>query len=130
MDLVITIFDSSKTQIAQNDDPFPRDTQDSKLYTVLPEDGDYYIKVEEFCETDLSGGNCPADYFDGIFEYGYAVNVFQIDGVDDMGSPFFPSYTKHPRARERGPHERDRVPLHPRRRGGPDPGLLLHHRPG
>ena len=95
MDLVITIFDSSKTQIAQNDDPFPRDTQDSKLYTVLPEDGDYYIKVEEFCETDLSGGNCPADYFDGIFEYGYAVNVFQIDGVDDMGSPFFPSYTKH-----------------------------------
>jgi len=79
-DLVITIFDSAGNQIAQNDDPFPRSSQDSSLYTVLPADGKYFVKVEEFCHLS---SDCPSDYFDNLTETAYAVFMIPVDGADN-----------------------------------------------
>ncbi|MBK8256398.1 MAG: pre-peptidase C-terminal domain-containing protein [Polyangiaceae bacterium] len=81
-DLVITLYDSNKQQIAQNDDPIPRNTQDSSLYTVLPGDGTFYIKVEEFCQ-ELGAAACDPAYFDGIVEPAYGFVVFKLDGATD-----------------------------------------------
>jgi hypothetical protein len=78
-DLVITVYDANKNQYAQDDDPFPRSTQDSSLPTVLPADGTYYIKVEEFCHSDLAMGKCPPDYFDNITNTGYAIGISTLD---------------------------------------------------
>jgi hypothetical protein len=80
-DLVITLFDANQQQIAQNDDPFPRNTQDSQLYTILPADGTYYVKVEEYCEWQPD--TCPPDYFDAISETAYAVLVAELDLTTD-----------------------------------------------
>lgn len=91
LDLVVTLYDADGNQIAQNDDPFPQFTQDSLFYTILPADGTYYLKVEEFCEFD---GNCAgaADYFANITQFGYAVNIIQLDPtensyVEETGEP-------------------------------------------
>lgn len=84
-DLVITVYDKDKNQIAQNDDPFPRSTQDSSIVTILPADGEYFIKVEEFCESELAAaaGGCPGDYFDSIVETLYGVIVVSLDPTQD-----------------------------------------------
>ena len=85
VDLVVTLFDKDQKQIAQNDDPFPRSTQDSSLFTILPYDGDYYIKVEDFCESELAAaaGGCGADYFPNITDTNYAVGVASLDPAMD-----------------------------------------------
>jgi hypothetical protein len=60
-DLVITLYGPDDAQVAENDDPIPRNTQDSELYTVLPEDGKYCIKVQDFCKwSEDKGTPCPA----------------------------------------------------------------------
>lgn len=83
-DLVITLYDQNKNQIAQNDDPIPRTTQDSSLYTVLPADGTYYIKVEEFCQViGAASPGCDAAYFDAIIEPLYGLVVTELDGAED-----------------------------------------------
>lgn len=48
IDTVITLYDSSMTQIAENDDALPRINTDSAIYTRLPATGTYYIRVEDF----------------------------------------------------------------------------------
>ena len=62
VDVVVTIYDSAKKQIAQNDDAWPRTGRDSQAFTVIPADGDYYVTVND-CNTAFSGGGCapPAD---------------------------------------------------------------------
>jgi hypothetical protein len=61
VDSVITIYGPDGSQYAENDDPIPRSSQDSQLYTVLPEDGTYCVKVQDFCKwTADKGEPCPA----------------------------------------------------------------------
>jgi len=48
-DLVVTLYDESGVQIAENDDPVPRTTQDARILTVVPETGTYYLEVSEYC---------------------------------------------------------------------------------
>jgi hypothetical protein len=48
IDTVITLFDASMTQIAENDDSVPRINTDSEIITRLPATGTYYIQVQEF----------------------------------------------------------------------------------
>jgi hypothetical protein len=90
-DLVVTIFNADgTTQISQNDDPIPRDTQDSSMYTVLPADGDYCLKVEEFCQVlGASAPSCNAEYFAGILNTQYGVILLDIDPAQDgnVGEP-------------------------------------------
>jgi len=47
IDTVMTLFDKDQKQIAENDDPTPRTTNDSAIFTILPADGTYYITVQE-----------------------------------------------------------------------------------
>jgi hypothetical protein len=49
IDSVVTLFDSAKKQIAQNDDAWPRTSTDSQAFTILPADGTYYVTVTNFC---------------------------------------------------------------------------------
>ncbi len=78
MDLVVTLFDANGNQLAQNDDPFPRTTQDAEFYTILPTTGQYFLKVEEFCEF-APANTCDPDYFDNLRSLQYAVNVIPLD---------------------------------------------------
>ena len=48
VDTVITLFDPSQTQVAQNDDAYPRRNTDSQLITKAVATGTYYIKLEEW----------------------------------------------------------------------------------
>ena len=79
IDTVITIYDANKTQIAQNDDGVPRaggpEGTNSKLQTILPNDGVYYVKVEEFCESALASTGCDANYFAGIDDNQYILRA-------------------------------------------------------
>jgi len=83
LDLVITVYDKDHNQIAQNDDPFPRSTQDSSLFTILPADGTYFIKVEEFCASELAQGGCGPDYFPALSFYDYAIGIGSLDPAMD-----------------------------------------------
>lgn len=59
IDTVITVYDADEKQVAANDDPEPRNTNDSSLYMILPKDGTYYVKVQEcwtwLAETKING---------------------------------------------------------------------------
>jgi hypothetical protein len=57
LDTVLTMVDSNGKQVAQNDDPVPRLTNDAELYTVLPADGTYYLKVSE-CNAIFGINSC------------------------------------------------------------------------
>lgn len=59
IDTVITLYDSNQHQIAENNDALPRRSGDSELFTILPADGAYYVRVEE-CWTWASNpsGSC------------------------------------------------------------------------
>jgi hypothetical protein len=47
-DTVITLFDSSMNKIAESDDEIPRTGTSSGIYTHLPQDGTYYILIQDF----------------------------------------------------------------------------------
>jgi hypothetical protein len=53
IDPVVTLFDAAGVQVAQNDDPIEYSTNDSRLYTILPADGEYCVRVAE-CWTVLT----------------------------------------------------------------------------
>lgn len=59
-DLVVTLYSEDQTQIAQNDDPFPRFSNDPEIITELPADGTYYIRVAE-CNYVYPSGCAPSN---------------------------------------------------------------------
>ncbi len=48
IDTVLTLYDSSRTQIAENDDSVPRINVDSEIFIRLPSTGTYYVRVQEW----------------------------------------------------------------------------------
>lgn len=82
MDLIIEVYDADQNLLATNDDPFPRDTQDPHLLTILPA-GNFFVKVAEWCATPEAAGVCGDDYFDNLESLDYAVNVFPQSAFDD-----------------------------------------------
>ena len=48
VDTVVTLYDATMTQIAENDDSVPRINTDSEIVIHVPATGTYYIKVQEF----------------------------------------------------------------------------------
>lgn len=48
IDTVITLFDSTRTQIAENDDAQPRVSTDSEILIRLPSTGVFYVTVQDF----------------------------------------------------------------------------------
>jgi Bacterial pre-peptidase C-terminal domain len=76
IDAVITIYDASKKQIAQDDDPWPRTGRDPQVFTVLPADGTYYLVVND-CNTAFPFGGCsPANL---VFTFDYTLFVADVD---------------------------------------------------
>jgi len=59
IDTVVTLYDGSRTQIARNDDPAIQITNDSRLYTVLPGTGTYYVAVQD-CNAAIKSAQCGA----------------------------------------------------------------------
>jgi hypothetical protein len=63
IDTVVTLFtEADDKKLAQNNNPTEFSTADSRLYTILPEDGTYCIRVAE-CHSVISnpGSNCYSD---------------------------------------------------------------------
>ncbi len=58
IDTVLTLYDASRQQIAQNDAPTPRTTNDAQLFTFLPADGMYYLRVAECWSLATDGDGC------------------------------------------------------------------------
>jgi len=85
-DLVITLYkDNNGTweQIARNDDPTPRFSNDSELYTVLPADGKYCVKVSE-CSKEFGANLCsnPADITSFAYTIaGGTIDASKVNGV-------------------------------------------------
>jgi len=46
-DTFMTLLDKDGKELALNDDPDPRWSNDSQIFTLLPEDGDYFVRIEE-----------------------------------------------------------------------------------
>lgn len=47
IDSVVTLYNEAGEQIAKNDNPIEFSTVDSRLYTILPAEGDYCLRVSE-----------------------------------------------------------------------------------
>jgi hypothetical protein len=76
IDTVVTLYDSTMTQIAQDDDGWPRFDTDSTLYTVLPSTGMFYIEVQD-CNgwaTTQKGAACAMA--NGIMTFDYELAFF------------------------------------------------------
>lgn len=75
LDTVVTLYSQDQTQIAQNDDPTPRFSNNAQLFTVLPADGTYYVRVAE-CNYVFPGLCAPvAD----ITDVSYAIYIGDIN---------------------------------------------------
>jgi hypothetical protein len=77
-DLVITMYDENKQQIAENDDPFPRRSNDSEIYTILPADGTYYVRVLE-CNAWEKGGPSVCSAAGDIEDTSYTFGILRLD---------------------------------------------------
>ena len=71
-DTVVTVYDSSKTAIAQDDDAWPRSSTDSQLFAEARAAGTYYITVED-CNSHTSSGCYPAA---SVTDFAYTLHVF------------------------------------------------------
>ncbi len=80
MDTVIKVYNSAMQQVAANDDPYPRNSQDSSVNTIL-EAGEYFITIEEFC----NAVDCPDEraYYNDITETAYAISVSELNPEDN-----------------------------------------------
>lgn len=82
-DLVMTLFNEAKTQIA-NDDDSPQ-TNDPSLYTVLPADGTYYLRIQECNNWDKGGPmNCAPAAAITTGSYGVAVVLLDPKGATNV----------------------------------------------
>jgi hypothetical protein len=82
IDSVVTLFNEDGVQVAQNDDPFEYSTNDSRLYTILPADGEYCVRVEE-CWTTLAGSGIACQGVKDKLFTSYALYLNQF--VDEPG---------------------------------------------
>ncbi len=103
LDTVITLYDSSRARIAENDDGVPRINTDSELITRLPATGTYYIEVQEFSTwegSDEPEGQPDFEYELSIVEIDPAAAAVTIDaeaGDDAATAPTF-AWTAAPRS--------------------------------
>lgn len=68
IDTVVTLYDSTMTMIAENDDALPRVNTDSEITTRLPSTGTYYVLVQEW-----STWQAEPDEFGASFLYALTV---------------------------------------------------------
>ncbi len=76
-DLVITLYDASGTQLAEQDDPTPSTSNDPFLLTVLPSAGTYFLRVLE-CNQWEKGGSANCSDASLITNKNYALSVSEL----------------------------------------------------
>lgn len=61
IDTILTLYDATMQRIAENNNPAPRTGNDAQIFTVLPGDGQYYVRVTECWSwaTDAVGCSVP-----------------------------------------------------------------------
>lgn len=77
-------YDENGNQIAENDDPIPRNSNDSEIVTVIPANGKYYLRAEE-CNAWAKRNNFPAGSCapsDTIFYTSYKTAIDELDPMD------------------------------------------------
>ena len=80
IDTIITLYNAQMEQIAFNDDPIPQTQNDSQLTTVLPTDGEYFLKINEcWSNYDTCAGTEDKQFTD------YALAAFNLD-PEDLGT--------------------------------------------
>lgn len=80
VDTFITLYNAAGEQIARNDDPFPRFSTDSELVTILPSDGEYFVRVEEWCASVTADPeSCDKAYFDDLSDLSYTISIIHYD---------------------------------------------------
>lgn len=77
LDTVITLYDGSMNQIAENDDRLPRADTDSEILIRLPATGTYYVLVQEFSSWD--GNPDPMATPEGGLDFTYELTVTTLD---------------------------------------------------
>jgi len=86
VDTVITMYDASMTQVAENDDAVPRINTDSEVIFRIPTTGTYYIEVLEYTEWDV--GNDPPEGEDTIlFDYVVIARTVDPNAVGVLEDP-------------------------------------------
>ncbi|MCK6537017.1 MAG: PPC domain-containing protein [Polyangiaceae bacterium] len=80
-DLVITMYDSTGKQLAEQDDPTPRSSNDPFLMTVLPADGTYFVRVVE-CTAWEKGGAANCADFKKITKKNYVLYISEMKFAD------------------------------------------------
>ena len=76
VDTVVTLFNASMTQIAENDDAQPRANTDSEIIIRLPSTGTFYVEVQEF---STWAGDTPEGM--GSFTYDLAISALNTDAA-------------------------------------------------
>jgi hypothetical protein len=76
IDPVVTLYNAKQEQIAQDDDAWPRFGRDAQLFSTLPEDGEYYVSVED-CISALGADHCAPE--DGLSIFDYQLDIFSVD---------------------------------------------------
>ena len=80
IDSIITLYNAQMEQIAFNDDPIPQSQNDSQLTTVLPADGQYFLKINEcWSNYDTCAGTADKEFTD------YTIFAFNLN-PEDLGT--------------------------------------------
>jgi hypothetical protein len=75
IDTVVTLYDSTMTQVAENDDAVPRVNTDSEIIYHALTAGTYYVEVQEFSDWDGDPESAP----EGMPSYTYTLRAFVLD---------------------------------------------------
>ncbi len=75
IDTVVTVFDSTMTKIAQDDDGYPRQNTDSAVFFEAPTTGTYYYTVDD-CNAEFPSG-CAT--IGSVTDFAYQTFVADVD---------------------------------------------------
>ena len=80
IDTTVTLFDANETKVAQNDNPIEFSSTDSRLYTIIPADGDYCVRVADCWTVKNNPGSACLGTAEKL-STAYELQVFEL--VDD-----------------------------------------------
>ena len=95
-DTVLTLFDASGRQIAENDDGLPRTSTYSVIYTRIPAAGTYYLRVQDYNTWRPTEPQTPRTNYDfqiSLGEFSPSFLTQEVEGNDSAASatPMAPS---------------------------------------
>jgi len=79
IDTLLTLYDASQQQIAENNTPTPRTSNDAQLFTLLPADGAYTLRVAECWSVAKDSAACAKPKVK--LSTAYTLRVVSLDSV-------------------------------------------------